>query len=165
MSRILTLTVLLVAVLAANSFAQNVVVPKGSKLSVASKKAIDTRVLKMGDELNFTLANDLVIGAVTLPSGTEILGRVVESEQYDAKSRSSHVVVMFDFLKVLKEKEEYYYVMQARIENAAETIEGLRIANSDEFEGGTVLSMRGRDLNLAQGTVFEIKVIEDVTDA
>ena len=165
MSRILTLSVLLVAILAANSFAQNVVVPSGSKLAVASKKAIDSSVLKMGDELNFTLADDLVVGGTTIPRGTEVLGRVLESAQYDAKSRTSHVVVMFDFLKVLKEEEEYYYVMQARIENAAETVKGLRIAISKEFEGGTVLSMRGGDLKLAQGTVFEIKVIEDVTDA
>lgn len=162
MSRILILASFLVAILSANSFAQKVVVPAGSMLSVASKKAIDSSVLKMGDELNFTLTNDLVVNGTTIPSGTEILGRVVESEKYDAKSRSSHVVVMFDFLKV---GEETYYVMQARIENAEEAVEGLNIAKSEEFEGGTVLSMKGSDLKMGQGSVFRIKVIEDVTDA
>lgn len=168
MLRILTLTSILLAVFAVDSLAQNVLIPTDTVLSVTNIKAIDSTALKVGDDLNFTLSSELAIGKTKFPAGTEILGLVLENEQ-DSKTGSAHVVVMFNFIKFTTTKEdkteEHFYLMKALIEASVENIEGLRIVKSDDFDGGTILSMKGKDLNVAAGTAFKIRLLGDVTDA
>ncbi len=168
MLRISILTGILLAVLAVDSPAQNVLIPTDTVLSVTNIQAIDSTALKVGDDLNFTLANELIVGKTKFPAGTEILGLVLEAEQ-DAKTRSAHIVVIFNFIKFITKKddkvEELFFLMKAQIEDSVDDIDGLRIVKSDDFDGGTILSMKGGELKVAAGTAFRIRLLGDVTDA
>jgi hypothetical protein len=161
MSRILLLSVFVVAILAANALAQNVVVPAGTEIFVSNKSVINTSALKMGDDLNFKLTKAIVIGEITIPKGTDVLGRVVEVEKFNAKAGKSHVVIMFDFLKV----GDDFYCMQAVIESTAEAVKGVTFSKSTKFEGGTLVLMKGEGVEIAKGTAFNVKISEDVIDA
>ena len=161
MSKKITFTVLLIAALAASAIAQNVVIPAGTDILVSNKSDIATEKLKIGDDLNFTLMAPIVVGALTIPEGTEILGRVLEVEKFDKKKGQAHVVMMFEFVKV---GEEFYFV-KATIDSTAEKKAGLSFAKSKDFEGGTVVLMKGKELSIAPGTSFNVKIAEDVTDA
>lgn len=158
MFKVLMLTVLSLVITTVPVMSQSVVLPSGTVLNATNNSKIDTSALKVGNDVNFKLSMDVAGSGVTFAKGTELMGRVIEVEPFSADSKEAHLVVMFDFLRV---EDEFYSVSAVVVtcSAGADTI----VKSSEVFEGGSLISRKGSDVSISDGTAFTIKLTKEIT--
>lgn len=136
-----------------------VVIASGTQLPATNNAIIDSGTMNAGDEVNFTLSDD-VKGAsgTTIVKGSVIYGRVVEAQKFGGDKAASTLVVMFDFLQVGEE----FYSISAIITSALNAPAGLQMKESDFCEGCTAVTLKGADIKIVAGTGFQIRVAKDI---
>lgn len=133
-------------------------------------------IIKGGTELSLRLQTDVNAKKATVPmditlrtaeaveglgKNTEVYGRVVRAEKTSKENDTSRIGLLFDFVK---RGEKFLTLSAAVIEVVDKNGEGIEFAESPTFQGGTVLSLKGKDINLPEGTIIRIKLKEDLTE-
>jgi hypothetical protein len=151
-----------ILVFAAIAFAQDGSEAKGkvkanTQLTAKITKTIDAESCNIGEDVNFVLTGDVQGDGMTLAGGSEMYARIVNVEKLSGDRKNSEISIMFDFVQ----SGEDFMTLKAvilGIENMAD----VRTETSDTFEGGTVLSTKGKNLKINEGSVFTVKLIKDV---
>jgi hypothetical protein len=163
------LTFCLIFLLAAICFGQQTGGNPGNKGKVLFKAntqfpaQIDTDVFteknKIGDDVNFILTEDVVGDGDKIEKGSILYGRIVGIEKIAPKNDISKVCIMFDFVK----KGEEFVSLVASIISIEASAEDIKFNASPTFSGGTVLSLKSKEIRLDKGKIFHVKLIKDIS--
>lgn len=135
----------------------DIVLPVGTELPLTNTTVIDSATMKVGAEANFVLAVDVPSKVGTILKGSVVYGRIVEVNKFSKKTGKSSIVMSFDFLQ---SGEEFYSLKAAVIDSGAAT-ENLKLAESDTFENATLLTKKGSEIQIPEGSEFKIRISED----
>jgi hypothetical protein len=152
----------LMLVFAAFTFAQDGSVAKGkvkanTQLTAKITKTIDAANCNIGEDVNFVLTGDVQGDGMTIPSGSEMYARIVNVEKLTDRNKNSQISIMFDFVQ----SGEDFMTLKAII-LGVEQMADVKTETSDTFEGGTVLSTKGKNLKIDEGSVFSVRLIQDI---
>jgi hypothetical protein len=152
----------LILVFAAFSFAQGESSAKGkvkanTQLTAKITKTIDAANCNIGEDVNFVLTGDVQGDGMMIPGGSEMYARIVNVEKLSEKNKNSQISIMFDFVQ----SGEDFMTLKAII-LGVEQMADVKTEISDTFEGGTVLTIKGKNLKIDEGSVFSVKLIQDV---
>jgi hypothetical protein len=138
----------------------NIILKAGTQVSGQLQQTLDVEKTQSGDEFVLTLTEDISGNGVTFIKGTELMGRVVRVKTISGDDNISEISIFFDFLKngddYLKFKAS---VMSAAPEGAKPEI---HFAASPVFKGATVISIKGKNLQLEEGSIFRLKLDKDL---
>ena len=133
----------------------------GSEFSAQMENAIDAENNKVGDDVNFTLTEDFKGEGGTIAKGSEIFGRVVNVEKAAAGNKNSaKITIMFDFFK----KDDDFITLSANIVSIEKSADEIKFEPSATYSGGTILSVKGKNLKVDKGAVFRIKLAENIVE-
>jgi hypothetical protein len=129
---------------------------------VALDSELNTRSSSAGDRFFGRLAEDLVIGDVTLSEeGKRVFGRVRKVVKPKRASRRSNIEILVSDLTIAGKKQpvitDYFGV-----EHDGEGNYNL-LGTARPVEAGFAQFVDGRNLRLPAGTVFEFRVTQPVT--
>ena len=142
------------------SFGQEKVVFKANtEFPAQLDTAINTEKNEVGDDVNFVLTEDMVGEGIKIEKGSQLLGRIVSVEKISAKNETAKVCIMFDFVK----NGTDFLSLVAAIMVIDPNHEAIKLTASTTFSGGTVLSLKGKAIQLEKGKIFRIKLIKDIT--
>ncbi|NNE66050.1 MAG: hypothetical protein HKN33_05735 [Pyrinomonadaceae bacterium] len=158
MIRVLLLTFAAFAIGAAPASKPEVLISKGTEISVVSKSTINSATASASDEIQFALGASVSAGSATIPKGSLIYGRVIEVQKSSAESKGSKVVVMFDFLLV----GEKFHPLAAVITTGA-TPAGVTVEASRDYVAASQFASNTGNFKINKGTALKAKVIQDVT--
>lgn len=148
----------------------NVILKAGTEISAQLEKALDVENTKNSDDFVLKTVEDITGNGANFAKGTELLGRVVRVKKIDEDAdKTSEISLFFDFLKdgddYLRFKASIISVVPdaAQKENpAANKIPEMQFAVSPVFKGATVISSKGKNLQIQEGTIFRLKLNEDL---
>ncbi len=154
------LTLCLGFLLFSTSFGQEKVVFKANtEFSVQLDTAVNTEKSNVGDDVNFILAEEVNGEGIKIEKGSVVFARIVDVGKISAKNVTAKVCIMFDFVK---NGTDFLSVVAAII-SIEPNPDAIKLAASTTFSGGTVLSLKGKEIQLDKGKTFRIKLIKDVT--
>lgn len=131
-----------------------------TEFSAQIENQIDAEQTKIGDSVDFILTEDVKGEGSTIPKGSFIYGRVVNVQKASADNDNTSLVsVLFDFVK----QNEDFVPLTATIVALADGAEEIKFAPSPTFDGGTILSLKNKNLHVDKGKIFRIKLVKDIT--
>jgi hypothetical protein len=150
----------LVVLLFSISFAQEKVVFKANtEFPVQLDTAINTEKNNVGDDVSFVLTEDIIGEGTKIEKGSLVYGRIVSLDKISAKNETAKVCIMFDFVK----NGSDFLSLVAVITVINPNPEAVKLTASNTFSGGTVLSLKGKEIQMDKGKIFRIKLIKDIT--
>lgn len=151
---ILIITLLAITICLAQE--NKILVKAGTEFTVQNETAIDATKLQVGDDLNFKLTEDLKgESGGSISSGSEIYGRVVEVQKLTGDA--SRVIMIFDFVK----NGDDFLMFKAHVLSIENTAD-VDVRGSEAYEGGTIFSQSGKNLSIASGKRFRVRLLEDM---
>ena len=137
--------------------------PKGkvkanTQFAAKITKTIDAESSNVGEDVNFVLTNDVQGDGMTIPSGSEIYARIVKVKKLSGQNKNSMISIMFDFVQ----SGEDFMNCKALI-IGIDQMADVKMESSDTFEGGTILTLTGKNLKIDEGKIFQVKLIKDVS--
>jgi hypothetical protein len=141
----------------------------------AEKKNEGKVILKAGTEFSARLQTDVNAQKAKVPmdimlkttegvegieKNTEVYARIVRAEKISKENDTSKIGVLFDFVK----KDGKFLPLDASVIGLDKSTDNIEFSESPTFEGGTVLSLKSKDINLAEGTIVRIKLKENLTE-
>lgn len=161
------LTFGLIFLLCAAGFAQSekpnkkVLFKANTEFSAQIENDLDAENAKVGEDVNFKLTEDVKGNGDTIAKDSTIYGRVVNVQKpSDENDKTSQISVFFDFVK----KGEDFVPLTANIVTMEKSADGIKFAPSPTFDGGTVISAKGKNIKIDKGAVFRIKLAKDITE-
>lgn len=131
-----------------------------TEFSAQVENEINAERTKIGEGVDFILTEDVKGEGSTIAKGSPLYGRVVNVEKASADNNNiSQISVLFDFVKL----GDDFVPLTAAIVSVAENPDNIKFAPSQVFDGGTVLSLKSKNLHLDKGRVFRIKLVKDIT--
>lgn len=130
-----------------------------TQLTAKIQKTIDAESSSIGEDVNFVLTSDVVGDGMKIPSGSEMYARIVNVEKISDSNKNSKISILFDFVQA----GEDFMTLKAVIIGIEQMPEDVKFETSDTFDGGTVLSLRGKNLKIDEGKVFRVKLIKDLS--
>ncbi len=138
----------------------NIILKAGTKLSAQLQQTLDVEKTQSGDDFVLTLTEDVAGNGVNFSKGTELLGRVVRVKSVSSDNNISEISISFDFLK---NGDDYLKFKASVISVAPEGAKPeMHFEASPVFKGATVISIKGKNLQLEQGLVFNLKLNIDL---
>lgn len=134
----------------------SIILKAGTELSARLQNTIDAKKAKAPMDITLRMTADVE----SLKKNTEIYARVVRAEKTSGENDTSRIGLLFDFVK----KGDKFLPLDADIIGVEKNGEGIEFSQSPTFEGGTVLSLKGKDINLAEGTIIRLKLNENLTE-
>ena len=136
----------------------NVIFKADTEFSAQIENQIDTAKARIGEDINFIITEDIKGEKETIKKGSELYARIVNVQKASAKNENvSKVSIMFDFVK----KDDNFVPLTASIVAVGEMAD-LTFDQSPTYDGGTIISMKGKNLRVDKGKVFRVKLIKDV---
>lgn len=129
-----------------------------TQFTVKSLAPIDAETSTVGQDINFVLVSVVEGDGIKLEPGAELLGRIIKIEKVSDDNGASKISVLFDFVQSGEDFMPCKAVIVA-IENGPE---GVKLKTIETIEGGTLLMMEGKNLKIAEGALFKVKLITDV---
>jgi hypothetical protein len=123
------------------------------------ENAVYSEKINVGDDVNFTLTEDVIGEGDKIEKGSTLYGRVVSVEKIAPNNDTAKVCILFDFVK----KGEEYLPLVASILAIEAVAEDIKFAPSPTFTGGTVLSLKGKELHLDKGKILRVRLMKDIT--
>lgn len=143
----------------ANSTQGKVLFKANTEFSIQLDTPIFTDKNAVGDDVKFILNEDVTGEGDKLPKGSTVFGRIVSVEKTSAKSETAKVCIMFDFIK----KGEDFVSLVAAIISVDPNPDAIKFNASPVFSDGTVLSLKGKEIQLDKGRMFRVKLTKDIT--
>lgn len=132
-----------------------------TEFSAQVENEINAEKTKIGEGVDFVLTEDVKGEGVTMTKGSTLYGRVVNVEKASAdNNNTSQISVLFDFVK----QGDDFMPLSATILSVAENADSIKFAPSPTFDGGTILSLKSKNLHLEKGKIFRIKLVKDITE-
>lgn len=132
-----------------------------SEFSAQIESGLDAETAKIGEDVNFKLTEDFKGESETIVKDSELYGRIVNVQKAsDDKSKTSLISVMFDFVK----KGDDFVSLTANIISVEQSSDQIKFEPSPTFAGGTILSLKGKNIKIDKGVVFRIKLAKDITE-
>lgn len=163
----LILTFGLIFVFCAVGFAQTessnkkVLFKADSEFSAEIEKGLDAEKAKIGEDVNFKLTEDFKGEGETISKNSELYGRIVNIQKASDKNENTSLIsVMFDFVK----KDGDFVPLTANIVSVDKETEDVKFKPSPTYEGGTMISMKGKNIKIDKGAVFRIKLAKDILE-
>lgn len=157
MLRITTICVLILSVAVLAYGQDNTAKTAGTQITAKSKKAIDVENSQVGDDLNFEVTTSVDAEGVKVDPGAELMARIVNVEKISDTNKSSRISILFDFIH---SGEEFLpcKALIVGIENAGQDV---KVESSENFEGGTRLTLAGQNIKIPEGVIFKIRLIKE----
>lgn len=137
-----------------------VILKAGTEFSGELQNNLDIASSKRGDDFTLELTEDVSGAGKTFDKGTDLTGRVSNVKKSETEDGNSEIRVFFDFLK----DGSNYLPLKASVISI--TRDGkptdLQFSDSPVFANGTIISKKGKKLQLSKGDVFQIKLDEDL---
>lgn len=125
------------------------------------ENTLDAEKNKIGEDVNFKLTEDLKGDGETLSKGSELYGRIVNVQQEsDKNEKTSLISIMFDFVK----KGDDFVPLTANIVTVENMPDEINYEQSPTFDGGTILTLKGKNVKVDKGSIFRIKLAKDITE-
>jgi hypothetical protein len=159
------LTLCLSFLLSSGCFGQNgnsqgkIVFKAKTEFPIQLETTVYTEKNNVGDDVNFVLTEDVMGEGEKILKGTSVLGRIVKIDKISAKNDTAKVCIMFDFFK----NGDDFMSLVAAILTIAPNTEAIKLAASPTFSGGTMLSLKGKEIQLDKGRIFRVKLTSDIT--
>jgi hypothetical protein len=165
------LTFCLIFVFCAVGFAQNgdagkeeskkkVLFKADSEFSAELETPIDAEKAKIGEDINFKLAEDFKGQGEKISKDSPLYGRIISLQKAsDGNEKTSSISVRFDFVK----HGDDFVPLTASIVSVEKAAAEVKVEPSD-MDGGTVLSLKGDNLKIDKGAIFRIKLTKDITE-
>ena len=155
----LSLVFLLFSVALGQQTDGKVVFKANSEFPIQLETAFSTDKIGVGDEVDFTLAEDVTgENGEKILKGATVFGRIVELEKISAKNETTKVTVLFDFIK----STDKFYSIVGMITTITPNADNIKMTPCKKFVGGTILSLKGKEIQFDKGKIFRIKLTEDV---
>lgn len=138
---------------------ERVIFKANTQFPVQLDNAVFSAQNKVGDDVNFVLTEDLKGEGDMIAKGSTIYGRIVNIEKIAPKNDTTKVCIMFDFVK----KGEEFVSLVASIVSINPNPEAIKFSASETFTGGTTLSLKGKEIQLDKGKIFQVKLLKDIT--
>lgn len=138
---------------------EKVVFKSNTELSIQLDTAVSSETNKVGDDVKFILTEEVVNEGNKLEKGSIIFARIVNVAKISEKSDTAKVCIMFDFVK----NGENFISVVAAITAIDPNTEAIKLTASPTFNGGTTLSLKGKEIQLDKGRIFKVKLIKDAT--
>jgi len=84
--------------------------------------------------------------------------RIVNVQKLSDNNKRSKISIMFDFVQ----SGEDFMNCKAVIVGIDQMAD-VKMESSETFEGGTILTLTGRNLKIDEGKVFQVKLIKDIS--
>ncbi len=147
----------------------NIILKTGTQISAQLRNTLDIETAKSNDNLVFILSDDISSGGFTINKGSEILGGVVTAKKAVDDKDTSEISIFFDFLK----SGDDYLPFKATV--TVISLPGSTAGNSSEnknskfqltpspvFKGATIISAKGKVLQIEEGSTFKLKLNQDL---
>jgi hypothetical protein len=148
------------------SFAQNgesnekVIFKADTEFSAQSETEIDSEKAKIGGDVYFVITEEVKGEGTDIAKGSELYARVVNVQKASAENKNtSKITILFDFVK----KDGDFVPLTAGITSVEGSQQDIKFEQSPTFAGGTILSIKAKNLHLDKGKVFRIKLLKDIT--
>ena len=132
----------------------------GTEFSAEIENEFDAEKAKIGADINFRLTEDFKGENDTIVQGSELYGRIVNIQKASSDDKISTITVMFDFVK----KGDDFVSLTANIVAVDKNPDKIKFEKSPTYDGGTILSMNGKNIKIEKGAVFRIKLAKDITE-
>lgn len=166
MPRIITICVLMLS-FALLAFAQDANPPENkgtlkakTVFTVKSLTGLNAETSKVGEDVNFELVDPVQGDGLKLDPGAEFLARIVTIEKMTAESKESQISILFDFIQ----SGDDFMPCQAVIVKIENLSDDVKLSTKGVFEGGTLLTLKGKNLNIPEGSIFKVELIKDVAN-
>lgn len=131
-----------------------------TEFSAQIENQLDAEKAKIGEDVNFVIAEDVKGEGSTIDKGAPLYGRIVNVQKASADNENvSKISVMFDFIK----KDSDFVPLTASIVSIEKNSDGIKFDKSPTYDGGTILSAKGKNLQVNKGEIFRIKLDKDIT--
>lgn len=161
------LTFSLIFVFCAAGFAQTeksnkkILFKAGTEFSAEIENSLDAEKAKIGEDVNFRLTEDFKGEGDTIIKDSTLYGRIVNIQKAsDSKDKISAISVIFDFVK----KGDDFVPLTANIVAVDKSADEIKFQSSPTFDGGTVLSVKEKNIKIDKGAVFRIKLAKHITE-
>jgi hypothetical protein len=134
----------------------HVILKAGTEFSARLQNDIDAKKAKVPLDIVLRTTADVE----SLDKNTEVYARVVRAEKTSKENDTSRIGILFDFVK----KGNKFLPLDAQVVGVEKNGEGIEFSESPTFEGGTVLSLKGKDIKLEEGTIIRLKLKENLTE-
>lgn len=132
-----------------------------TEFSAEIENPLDAETAKIGEDVNFRLTEDFKGENDTIAKDSELYGRIVNVQKAsDDNGKTSLISVMFDFVK----KGDEFVSLTANIVAVDKSSDEIKFEPSPTYSGGTILSMKGKNIKIDKGAVFRIKLAKDITE-
>ena len=129
-----------------------------TEMTAKITKAISSDSSTIGEDVNFILVKPVEGEGLTLPPGAELYARIVDVHKAEDADDLTKISIMFDFVQA----GEDFIPCKALIIGVEQMGEQVKLEASETFEGGTVLTLKGKGLQINEGMVFKVKLIKDL---
>jgi len=138
---------------------EKVVFKANTEFSIQLETAINTETNNVADDVKFILTEDVNGDGDKILKGSTIFARIANIEKLSVKNDTAKICIMFDFVK----KVEDFVSLAATIVTLEPNPDAIKMTPSKMFSGGTTLSLKGKEIQLAQGKIFRVKLMQDIT--
>lgn len=144
-----------------NESKKKVLFKANTEFSAELENALDAEKAQIGEDVNFRLTEDFKGENDTIVKDSTLYGRIVNIQKASDKNKqTSQISVMFDFVK----KGEEFVSLTANIVAVDKSDGEIKFEPSPTYDGGTTLSMKGKNIKIDKGAVFRIKLAKDITE-
>lgn len=131
-----------------------------TEFSAQVESEIDAERDKIGKDINFIITEDVKGEGTSIQKGSALYARIVNVQKSSKDNENiSKISILFDFVK----KDDDFVPLTAGIVSIEGNPPGILLEQSPTFDGGTILSMKGKNLRVDKGKIFRIKLLKDVT--
>jgi hypothetical protein len=132
-----------------------------TEFSAEIENPLDAETAKVGEYVNFRLTEDFRGENDTIVKNSELYGRIVNIQKAsDDNDKTYLICVMFDFVK----KDDEFVPLTATIVAVDKSSGEIKFEPSPTYDGGTILSMKGKNIKIDKGAVFRIKLAKNITE-
>jgi hypothetical protein len=132
-----------------------------TEFSAEIENPLDAEKAKIGEDINFKLTEDFKGENDTIAKNSELYGRIVNIQKAsDDNDKTSLISVMFDFVK----KGDDFVPLTANIISVEKGLDEIKFEPSPTYNGGTMMTMKGKNIKIDKGAVFRIKLVKDITE-
>jgi len=132
-----------------------VILEKGTEFLVGLQTGVDTNKAKVADVVHLKITKDV---QGVLDKDSEIFARVVRVQNMETGQDASKIGLLFDFIK----KDNKFLPLDVIIVGIDKDTSGIEFTQSPTYKSGTLLTLKGKDIHLDEGTVFRIKLEDDL---
>ena len=137
---------------------ERVIFKANTEFPVQLETVVSTEKNNVGDDVNFVLTEDVNGDGDKILKGSNLYGRIVSIEKATSKDNTAKVCIMFDFVK----KGEDFLSLVAAIISIEPNPEAIKLTASKIFSGGTILSLKEKEIQLDKGRIFRLKLTSDI---